>query len=348
MSACHINMANIYDVARDAGVSIATVSRVFHGKESVGADLRERVLAAADQLGYRPHRLARALARGRRNILGLMLPTEISHPFYGLLAEGVARAAKEYGYEVMVGLAARPSTESYVEAATELQDSRVSGMLLCAGAATVRAFTEGRRADAPPVVAVGCVPEVDVPIVTVDEEKAGYELTRYLLGLGHESIAMLGWGGEPRALGREHGYVRAMDEAGLPTMMYEGERTMAGGVKTARELMGRGRAVTALMTFNDPMALGAMRGLHEVGLRVPEDMSVAGFDGIPQGACSIPALTTVELPVDEMARKAVDMLGRHVGFCEDDDCEDKILINPRLVVRDSCRPPSTTGDGFER
>ncbi len=339
-------MPNIYDVAREARVSIATVSRVFHGKESVGADLRERVLAVADELGYRPHRLARALARGRRNILGLMLPSEISHPFYGILAEGVARCAKEYGYEVMVGLSAGPTTESYVKAATELQDSRVSGMLLCGGAATVRAFAEGRRADAPPVVAVGCVPDVDVPLVTVDEERAGYELTRYLLGLGHRGIALLGWAGEPRRLGREHGYGRAMDEAALPTMVREGDTTMAGGARTARELLGQAPDVTAVVTFNDSMALGALRGLHDAGLRVPEDVSVAGFDGIPQGACSIPSLTTVELQAEAMARQAVDVLGRHVGFCEDGLCDDRILISPRLVVRGSCCPPRATGDAF--
>jgi len=338
-------MPNIYDVADLAKVSIATVSRVFHGKESVGADLRERVLAAAEELGYRPHRLARALARGRKNILGLMLPSDLSQPFYGLLAEGVARCAKEYGYEVMVGLAARPTTESYVEAATELQDSRVSGMLLCAGAGTVRAFTEGRRADAPPLVAVGCVPEVDVPLVTVDEEKAGYELTKYLLGLGHQSIALMGWGKEVRAAGREHGYQRAMDEAGLPARMHGAEPTMAGGLAGVRELMSQRPDLTAVMTFNDSMALGAMRGLHDAGLRVPEDVSVAGFDGIPQGACAIPALTTVELPVETMARQAVDMLGRHVGFCENGGCEDSILISPRLVVRDSCSQPRSPSSG---
>lgn len=332
-------MATIYDVAREAGVSIATVSRVFHGKPTVGADLRHRVVEAAQKLGYQPHRLAGALARGRRNVIGLMLPARLSHPFYGLLAENVARCAKEYSHEVVVGVPAESSVESYVNAATELQDGRVAGMLVCAGTATVRAFLESRRAGAPPAVAVGCVPEVDAPLVTVDEERAGYELTRHLLGLGHRNIAFLGWADEPRAPGREHGYARAMAGEGLPVVIRGCEASMAGAASAARELVGAVPTTTAVIAFSDPLALGAMRGLYDAGLRVPEDVSVAGFDNIPQGACSMPALTTVAFPVEQLASQAIRVLGQQIGFCPDPPTGDLIFLGPTLVVRDSCTPP---------
>jgi DNA-binding LacI/PurR family transcriptional regulator len=332
-------MATIYDVAREAGVSIATVSRVFHGKPTVGAELRHRVVEAAQKLGYQPHRLAGALARGRRNVIGLMLPSAVSHPFYGLLAENVARCAKEFSHEVVVGVPAESSMESYVNAATELQDGRVAGMLLCAGRSYVQAFLASRRGGAPPAVAIGCVPEVDAPLVTVDEETAGYELTRHLLGLGHRNIVFLGWEGEPRAPGREHGYARAMSGAGLPVAIRGCGEGMAGAAAAARELAARAPGMTAIIAFNDPLALGAMRGLYDAGLRVPEDVSVAGFDNIPQGACSVPALTTVAFPVEQLASHAIRVLGQRIGFCPDAPIGELILLGPTLVVRDSCTPP---------
>jgi len=331
-------VATIYDVAREASVSTATVSRALRGRPEVLPEVRQRVLAVADRLGYRPNRLAQALARTHANALGLMLPADISHPFYGILAESVARHAIAYGYELVVGLPALPSVESYVEAAVDLQDRRIAGLLVCANSKTIAEYARNRRAGAPPLVALGCLPDVDVPLVTADEEAAGHELTQHLIDLAHRRIGFLGLGPEEvRPSGREHGYLRAVTEAGLPSVLRGADRTMEGGREGAIRLLEGSPGLTAIIAHNDAVALGALRGLFEAGVRVPEDIAVAGFDNIPQSRYSIPALTTVDLSAEEMAQRGLEMLGRHLGFVEGEP-DGRLLITPQLVIRDSSGP----------
>lgn len=329
-------MANIYDVARAAGVSIATVSRVLNGSDHVSDTLHARVIQAAGRLGYRPNRLARALAEGRVHALGLMLPSDISHPFYSQLAEHVAQCAIEQGYEVIVGLPARPDVESYLRATSDLQDRRVLGTLLCAGADTVRACAAARTADTAPMVAVGCLPGVDIPLVTSDEEAAGYQATRHLLGLGHESIGFLGvQAAYIRSRGREAGYARAMAEAGQEGILQDAARDMPGGYEGVRRLLDTAPHVTAIVAHNDAVALGALRGLHELGRRVPQDVSLVGFDNIRQGEYCIPALTTMDLAAQAIACEAVRVLVELVGGAEVSPEPATMLIPPELVVRES-------------
>jgi len=324
-------VATIYDVAERAQVSIATVSRAFRRPDCVSEDVRERVRQAADDLGYRPNRLARALAEGRTNALGLLLP------FYGLLAEHVARCALELGYEVVITPPPESTVESYVEAAIALEDRQIEGLLLCGDAETVREYAASRRNGSPPLVAIGSSPEVGVPLVTVDEEAGGYEIARYVLSLGHREVAFLCLAqDEVRPTGREHGYVRAMTEAGLEPLIHQGPATLEGGRNGAREIIARAPTVTALVSFNDAVAMGALRGLFDSGRHVPGDVAVVGFDNTPQSRYCIPALTTMDLPVAEVAERAVGLLRRQIDGGAEGPAEGPILVDPHLVRRESC------------
>jgi DNA-binding LacI/PurR family transcriptional regulator len=329
-------MPTIYDVAKQAAVSVATVSRAFRGHAYVRPEVRDRVIAAAKELGYRPNRVASALAGGKTNALGLLVPSAMSNPFYGAMAEHLAQYANELGFELLIGLPARPTLESYVGALIDLEDRHVDGLLVCADAETVLEYSQARREGSPPMVAIGCSPDVDVPVVTVDEEEGGYLMTRHLLAEGHRKIGFLClWQMEVRLWGREHGYVRAMVEAGLKPIIHHGMANMEGGHDGVRGLMGRAGGLTAIMCHNDMTAIGALQGLYEAGVSVPEDVAVAGFDNLAQSRYAIPPLTTVNLPVREMARMAIEALRQSLTPGDRDPMKERILLNPTVVVRES-------------
>jgi len=333
-------MPSIYDVAREARVSIATVSRVFRGTAPVSAATRERVLAAARALGYRPNRIARALAEGRTRAIGVMLPTDISNPFYAQLAQHVASCARTASYDVAVGLPPDDSVESFLETTAALEERQVDGLLLCASCSRVAAYAARRPQGACPAVAVGCLPTVDVPLVSADEEYGGYLITNHLLALGHRRVAFLCAPGQPGTAhpqGREHGYIRAMDARGLEPLLWHGVGTLESGYTRVRDLLAEHDDLTALVAVNDAAALGALRALYELKRPVPAHVSLTGFDNVVQGVYSAPALTSVDLPVAEMAERAVRLLLSLVGC--DGTVPTRIIVRPRLVVRESTAPP---------
>ncbi|HJN16616.1 MAG TPA: LacI family DNA-binding transcriptional regulator, partial [Armatimonadota bacterium] len=257
-------MATVYDVAEKAGVSIATVSRAMRGQDSVTAEARDRVLAAARELGYRPNRLAQTLARPAENTLGIMLPSDFTHPFYAMLTDEMTKSALAHSYDVVIGVSGRPTVEGFVDAATDLEDRRITGMLLCGNAEAVAGYVDTRRPEAPPTVLVGGIAGAGLPLVSVDEEQGGYDATRYLIEAGHERIGFLGLTANTyRTNGREHGYTRAIEEAGLEPAMRGVVVTMDAGRREVCAMMQEHSDLTALVAFNDAVALGAIRGLAD-------------------------------------------------------------------------------------
>jgi LacI family transcriptional regulator len=331
-------MATIYDVAERAGVSIATVSRTLRGEDCVSDAVRARVLGAADELGYRPNRLARALAEGRTHALGLVLPESLTNPFYAQLAESIVHSALPWNYDVVLTLTTGGSVQDYVDTVVSLGERQIEGLLLCAGQETVQACMDVRSAGSPPLVAIGCPPGVGAPLVTIDEEAAGHALTRHLLDLGHTRVAFLCLDHPAcRPGGREHGYLRAMEEAGLAPLLHSGPATFDGGLLEAPALLAESPDVTALVAFNDAAAIGALCGLRDAGKRVPDDVSVVGFDDIPQSRYCSPPLTTMALPVAEMAEQAVALLCQAIAHLNDGSLYRPIFLAPSLIRRESCR-----------
>lgn len=327
-------MATILDVARLAGVSIATVSRVLNGAGPVSDHTRQRVMQAVAELGFQPNGLARALHSKRTCTVALLVP-DISNPYYPELSRGVEDVASEHGYSVVIcnTYARLDKLDDYVRV---LGEKRVDGLILAGGALE----------DEPPpafdprvwsaVVGVG-YRGAAFPGVGIDNQQAAYEATAHLLGLGHRRIGFIG-GPLARLTVRERvrGYERCLREHGVPAdpaLVGAGDFRPAGGYAVTRGWLGLGDPPTAIFAANDRMAIGAIAAIMDAGLRVPEDVAVVGFDDTPVSPYVRPALTTVAVPAYELGAVAMRQLLGLLGIGP--STEHTTLLPARLVIRAS-------------
>ncbi|MEV0195322.1 LacI family DNA-binding transcriptional regulator [Nonomuraea sp. NPDC050691] len=302
------------DVARHAGVSQTTVSFVLNGRPgaTIPDETRQRILAAIDELGYRPNAGARALAAKRSDWYGLI--TEIvTAPFAADVIKGAQnRAWRDRKFLLIAASESDPAQEA--AALDQMLEHRVEGLLY----ATTwhRAVTVPKAAREVPTVLVNCYDEEgELPCVVPDEVTGGYCATRRLLDAGHTRIGFINLDPViPAAIGRREGYERALREAGItpdPSLVIPGYATADGGYTAACELLDRTGAdrPTALFCGNDRMAMGAYDAIKERGLRIPHDVAVVGFDNQELIAAYLrPKLTTLALPFEAMGTTGVDML----------------------------------------
>ena len=320
------------DVARLAGVSHQTVSRVLNGFSGVRSTTRLRVLAAIEELGYRPNLAARALVTGRSRTLGLVtLDTTLFGPIATLY--GIERAAREAGYFVSVATLRSIDPPSVEEALTRLAQQAVEGVILIAPLAspTDALASMGREI---PVVVVEGSPTGDLPAVTVDQVAGARAATEHLLSLGHETVFhVAGPADWLEARERLEGWRQALADAGaeVPALL-GGDWTARSGFE-AGQTLARIPDATAVFAANDDMALGLLRALHERGRRVPEEVSVVGFDDISAAAYFTPPLTTVHQDFDEVGRRSLALLVELVLARK--PSSERIVIPPKLVVRQS-------------
>jgi DNA-binding LacI/PurR family transcriptional regulator len=300
----------IRDVSNRAGVSPATVSRVFNAPDTVRTELRDRVQAAAAALGYTPNVSARSLRTQRTRALGVVLPT-LLNPVFAECLQGIAQAASAAGYSIV------PFTTDYelsheTHAADMLLARGVDALILCvANAARSAVLTRLRAAKAPYVLVYNRHPRH--PCVSVDGRAAVTSLVQRLHALGHRHILMVSGAlaSSDRAQQRHQGYLQGMAAAGLKPQLLE-VPFMDGTTERMAEFLAARRvlpqAPTAVVCSNDLLAIRCMRAAHRVGLRVPEDLSVAGFDGIVLGEELTPALSTIVQPSVEIGRRSVELL----------------------------------------
>jgi len=300
--------ATIRDVARSAGVSPATASRVLSAsRHPVSERGRRRVLAAARRLGYIPNLLARSLLTRETAAIGVLVP-DVSNPYYAGVLRGIEDAAGPARRTVILCNTDRDPAKLrwYLRA---LMERRVDGLVVAGGSfgRAETAITGG----ALPVVMIGRGP-ARLPSVRVDNVAAGAMATRHLLELGHRRIACLaGPAVSTTAADRVAGYRRALREAGLSAadeVVLEAGFTPTGVFALVDRLFARAPAPTALVAPNDLVAVAVVRALHEQGRRVPGDVSVVGFDDIPVASYVVPALTTVAVPTVALGRAAVEAL----------------------------------------
>jgi len=317
------------DVARLAGVSHQTVSRVLNESERVAADTRERVLAAMRELDYQPSSVARALKTGRSRTIGVVsFDTTLYGPASTLF--GIERAAHEADYFTSVVSLPRADRESLLMAVERLRRQGVEGVLTVAPQiATISELPHISRGV--PLVAVEGGPDEGVPIVVIDQFAGAAAATRHLLELGHATaFHVAGPRDWQEAELRLAGWRDTLREAGAaaPEPLF-GDWTPESGYAHGREL-ARMADVTAVFVANDQMALGLLRALHEAGRRVPADVSVVGFDSIPEAPFFTPPLTTIRQDFIEMGRRSFELLLRQIEGGERLDV--RILIEPELVV----------------
>jgi DNA-binding LacI/PurR family transcriptional regulator len=323
------------DVAKLAGVSHQTVSRVINNSTSVRPETRARVVSAMRMLDYRPNTVARALVTGRSRTLGVVsFDTTLYGPASTLL--GIERAAHEEGYFVSIASVASLDRPSVLQAADWLRIQGVEGIMAIAPATAAAAALMQLPEDLPVVVVEGG-PEDAVPAVTVDQFTGAAAATRHLLDLGHSTVHHVA--GPPdwfEAQQRVAGWRDTLDAAGArvaPPLV--GDWSAQSGYDLAPRLLTR-PDVTAVFVGNDQMALGILRYLHEQGRSVPEDISIVGFDDIPESPFFIPPLTTVRQDFMEMGRRSLHMLLGEIAAGERSARRE--TVTPELIVRSSSGP----------
>ncbi|GLZ33747.1 LacI family transcriptional regulator [Lentzea sp. NBRC 105346] len=332
------------DVARAAGVSLATASRALNGATQVRADLRERVRVAAERLAYSPNAHARALAKASNAGVGVICH-DIGDPYFAGIARGVMRAAARHDLQVILGSTFREPLRE-ISYASMMRGQRVRAMLLIGSGFEDRAVQESLRREVDLYRAAGG----RVAVISrhrglradavLPENRAGAaDLARALLGLGHRSFAVLsGPLSLTTVVDRLGGFRSALASWGIEvSQVVEGAFTRDGGYEAARELLRRGLAATCVFAATDVMAIGALAAFREAGLRVPEDVSLAGFDDIPMIRDLTPPLTTVALPLEDLGERVMEL-----ALLPDRPARARIeRVTGRVVLRASTgAPPS--------
>jgi LacI family transcriptional regulator len=325
----------IAEVADRAGVSTTTVSHAFSGRRPVASGTRERVHRAVKELRYRPNGLARSLRTRRSHTVALIIP-DITNPYYPALARGAQNVLADAGYHVLVCNTDRePQYEA--EYVADVLDRQVDGILMSAFH-VLAADLSDVFLDEVPFVAFGArIEHPAVDIVRSDDAAGARDATRHLLAAGHIRVGMIsGPPGLPPSEARLSGYRQALAEAGLPLepeFVVQGDFTRRGGATAMRQIAALQEGPTALFCANDLMAIGAMDTAREVGLALPDDLALAGYDDIEAAAFLTPSLTTVLNPAHELGTTAGKLLlERMSGY---GGPRREIVIPHRLIERES-------------
>lgn len=331
-------MPTIKEVSQHANVSPATVSRVLNGTVPVSEEIRRRVLEAVDTLDYTPNAFARGLATNRSGGIGVTT-NDIGSPYYAVMLRGVEAVLEQDGLHLMVSSGgARAGSER--SAIQFLKQRRSDAIIVQAEALSDGELIDFSASAGVPVVVFGRrIPELDRVCVDLDNEAGGRIATQYLIEQGHRTIGHLaGPLGFPDARHRLQGYRDALDRAGIgfdERLVVEGDFREGGGRAATERLLERVSDLDALFVANDQMAAGAMRAARDLGLRIPDDLSLVGFDDVLLAQYLSPALTTVRQPLFEMGRAAAEIA---IALLEQRKVEVRTRFDPELVVRDSVAP----------
>ncbi|MGI8332882.1 LacI family DNA-binding transcriptional regulator [Actinomadura scrupuli] len=324
------------DVARLAGVSHQTVSRVLNGHPNVREQTRLRVRAAITELGYRPNRAARALVTGRSQLLGVVAQNTTLYGPASLLA-AFELAAAEAGFAVSVGSVATLDRPSISEAVERHLDQRVAGIVVIAPVASANEAL-AHIPTGVPLVAIDGDPASASALVTVDQVAGASEATRFLLDAGHPTVWHVSGPAEWfDSAGRIEGWERTLRAAGAEVPPIVAADWSAASGYQAGLMLARMPEVTAIFAANDHLALGILRAMSERGRRVPDEISIVGFDDVPEAAYFIPPLTTIRPDFGAVAKETLSLLlgqmeiGRPVA--------ERHTIAPALIVRDSVAAP---------
>lgn len=335
-----VRRVTMKDVAKEAGVALSTVSHFLNGTAPVAPETRKKILEAIERLNYRPDLTARNLKRQKTSALGLFIP-DVTNPFYAELAQGVTDVAQEAGYSVI--LYATSYKEKLEESFVSLvEQHQVDGVVIAYSFIAERLW--GRLASSGvPAVLVDVYPVNDFwPSVVVDNERGVEKALLYLASLGHTDIGYLS---EPpyvlSLVKRQRAFLNFMKRKGLPlrdewVLVEKTQRNRVEiGFTLGKKLLGEKKRPTAVVASSDLVAVGALKAFLSSGVRVPEDISIVGFDDILLASYVHPSLTTVRQPKYEMGRTGVEFLLQFLQGKK--DCPPLTLIEPVLVERDSCQ-----------
>lgn len=339
-------MPTIRDVAKQAGVAPMTVSRVINNSGYVSEDTRNRVEEAISRLGYVPNMLGPSLRFNQTNTLALVL-TDITNPFWTTVARGVEDAAQEAGYSVIL-CNTDESEAKQDQYLTMLLKRRIDGILLVPSTSTSNVVQTIKNQGVKVVVLDREVNDTEVDVVEGDSVGGAYQLTRYLIELGHQHIAILsGPQNVSTSSQRVAGFCRAIEEANLShntANIYWGEFSQTLGHEMVRRALQSTPRPTAFLAVNNFIANGALQALREMNIRVPEDVSVVSFDDIPVSINPMPFLTVAAQPAYEMGYQATQLLVARLVNAGPETVQKIILPVEILIRQSSGEPPQGPGN----
>jgi len=327
-------------IAARAHVSVGTVSHVIKHTAGVREPVRRRVVEAIERLGYQPSLLARGLRRNQTTIIGVIIP-DISNPFFPLVVRGVEDIAYQNSYRLMLCNADNDAQKEQVYF-DELRAYRMAGLIVIPSANSRLVAAAGTAGELPVICLDRCPEGWKGDSITVDNAEGAYQATRYLLGLGHRRIAAIaGQLHVTSAVERLKGFKRALRESGItiaPEYIQEGRFDRLSGYEKSLMLLQFSPRPTAIFAANDLVALGVLAAMRELGLRCPEDVSLAGFDDLEIASFTNPALTTVAQPAYQMGARAAALLFERLRG--ENLPAQHIVMNTSLKARDSTAAPS--------
>ena len=327
-------MATIQDVAREAGVSTATVSRILSNSTNVLPETRGRVLEVIHRMNYYPNRLARQFRTQETGLILVLIP-ELGNTFYYEILSGIEMKAAEKGYHVV-------TAEIHNDAGLEayyfdcLKQKQVDGIITFT-AKLDPVHLETLANEFPVVMACRYYEGVQLPNVTIDNRRAACDITNYLLNLGHRRICCLA--GDTDILlyqDRLNGYREALERRGIeaqPEWIRESEPSLQGGYDAVMQLANNGVSFSAVAACGDTLAIGAIKALRDLGYRVPEDVAVTGFDDIELSVLFSPTLTTVRQPKKQIGIKSMEKLLERIAG--NTLASEQEVLNYELVIRES-------------
>jgi len=325
----------IKDIAKEADVSITTVSRVLNNKPDVGDDTRAKILKIIEKMNYNPNSVARGLVMQKTHTIGLIIP-DISNPFFPQIVRAVEDKAQELGYSVILF-----NTDNHLERerkAVELFKSKqIDGLIVSLSLGNEEILKNLKASNYPVVQIDRSVLDHIYPLVSIDNIKSAYQMVEYLIKKGHKKIAHLsGDLNTTTARERLSGYKKALKDYKIEIKkdyIIEGDYTQDSAYKATKKLLGLKSPPTAVFAANDLSAAGVYKALFEADLKIPADMAVAGHDDINLASLLKPELTTMRQPKYEMGERAVSVLLKMIDD-EDAEIEDQIL-NTDLIIRES-------------
>ena len=327
-------MATIHDVAREAGVSIATVSRVLQGSPKVQPKTKELVEEAISRLDYRPNRLAQQFRSQKTKDVLVILP-DVGNTFFTKILAGIESVARKNGYSILIANSHGDTRmeEHYFEL---LGQKQVDGVISFSSVLPGQQLVE-YAAENPVVVGLRFVNHPEVPNVTIDNVKAAADLTRYVLNLGHQKICYLAGPANAQLYqSRLQGFLSALGERGLVAdagLIVNCEASIQSGYDTVNNLLNTGADFTAVVASGDTMAIGAIRALNSQGFRVPEDVAVVGFDDIELSRLLSPTLTTIRQPQQQIGRRSMELL---LDLIDEKPMRNfRTVLDYELVIRES-------------
>ncbi|MGP3781026.1 catabolite control protein A [Bacillus sp. 4A_MP3] len=328
----------IYDVAREANVSMATVSRVVNGNPNVKPTTRKKVLEAIDRLGYRPNAVARGLASKKTTTVGVIIP-DISSIFYSELARGIEDIATMYKYNIILSNS-NQNLEKELHLLNTMLGKQVDGIVFMGGNITDEHVEEFKRSPVPIVLAASVEEQGETPSVAIDYEQAIYDAVKLFIDKGHRDIAFVsGPMQEPINRSKKlQGYKRALEEAAIPfneQFVAEGDYTYDSGMEALQSLMGLDRKPTAILSATDEMALGIIHAAEDQGLSIPDDLDIIGFDNTRLSLMVRPQLSTVVQPTYDIGAVAMRLLTK---LMNKEPVEEHIVELPhRIELRQSTK-----------